>query len=294
MADTTFVDDSTVIYASWLNDINDFFYTLFNSATTAANARTALGLGTIATQAANNVSITGGTITGITDIAVADGGTGASTALAARLSLGAVGNLTGIQVLTSSGTYTPTAGTKRIFVEAQGPGGGGGGSGSTDSWVGGGGAEGGYVAKLITSVAASYTITIPAGGTGGTATGNGGNASNTVFTDGAGLTLTAGGGQGGPVGGVATTPGAGGTATGGDINIVGAQALGSNTASSTFSFGWGARSKFGRGGTASTPGSGGVAANGYGAGGAAGFRSTTTSRAGGAGSDGLIVVWEYS
>jgi hypothetical protein len=42
-----------------------------------ATARTSLGLGSIATQAANNVSITGGSITGITDLAVADGGTGA-------------------------------------------------------------------------------------------------------------------------------------------------------------------------------------------------------------------------
>lgn len=40
-------------------------------ATTAAGARTALGLGTMATQAANNVSITGGSIDGIT----VDGGT---------------------------------------------------------------------------------------------------------------------------------------------------------------------------------------------------------------------------
>ena len=41
--------------------------------------RATLGLGTIATQAANNVTITGGSISGITDLAVADGGTGAST-----------------------------------------------------------------------------------------------------------------------------------------------------------------------------------------------------------------------
>lgn len=40
-------------------------------ATTASGARTALGLGSIATQAANNVSITGGTIDGVT----IDGGT---------------------------------------------------------------------------------------------------------------------------------------------------------------------------------------------------------------------------
>ncbi len=45
----------------------------------AAAGRTTLGLGTIATQAANSVSITGGSITGITDLAVADGGTGVST-----------------------------------------------------------------------------------------------------------------------------------------------------------------------------------------------------------------------
>lgn len=56
--------------------------------TTAADARTALGLGTIATQAASSVSITGGSITGITDLAVADGGTGASTAANARTNLG--------------------------------------------------------------------------------------------------------------------------------------------------------------------------------------------------------------
>jgi hypothetical protein len=57
-------------------------------AITAALARTALGLGTIATQDANNVTISGGAITGITDLAVADGGTGASTAAAAIANLG--------------------------------------------------------------------------------------------------------------------------------------------------------------------------------------------------------------
>jgi len=56
--------------------------------TDAATARTTLGLGTISTQDASNVSITGGSITGITDLAVADGGTGASTASGARANLG--------------------------------------------------------------------------------------------------------------------------------------------------------------------------------------------------------------
>ncbi len=61
--------------------------------TDAAAQRTTLGLGSIATQNANNVAITGGTITGgsitgITDLAVADGGTGASDAATARSNLG--------------------------------------------------------------------------------------------------------------------------------------------------------------------------------------------------------------
>lgn len=50
--------------------------------------RANLGLGTISTQDANTVDITGGSIAGITDLAIADGGTGASTATAARANLG--------------------------------------------------------------------------------------------------------------------------------------------------------------------------------------------------------------
>lgn len=53
-----------------------------------STARASLGLGSIATQDADNVSVTGGSVTGITDLAVADGGTGASTVAGARTNLG--------------------------------------------------------------------------------------------------------------------------------------------------------------------------------------------------------------
>ena len=57
-------------------------------AESGSTARNSLGLGSIAVQESSNVVITGGKITGITDVAVADGGTGASTTSDARTNLG--------------------------------------------------------------------------------------------------------------------------------------------------------------------------------------------------------------
>jgi hypothetical protein len=97
---------------------------LLDDANTAAQ-RTTLGLGTIATQNANAVAITGGSailsnvtsdaasfstaninggsIVNITDLAIADGGTGASNAVDARANLG-LGNLA-----TQNGTFSGTS-----------------------------------------------------------------------------------------------------------------------------------------------------------------------------------------
>ena len=86
---------------------------------TTAFVNTKVGtLGTMASQNATAVAITGGTITGITDLTVADGGTGASTITANSVVLGngtsaLSGNLvapsTSGNVLTSNGTTWTSA-----------------------------------------------------------------------------------------------------------------------------------------------------------------------------------------
>ncbi len=72
----------------------------------ASDQRTTLGLGTIATQNANNVTISGGSVSGITDLAVADGGTGASNAANARTNLG-LGTIA-VENAGASGSFTTT------------------------------------------------------------------------------------------------------------------------------------------------------------------------------------------
>lgn len=87
-------------------------FQMLNPSGTAAAGRTTLGLGTIATQAASNVTITGGSITGITDLAIADGGTGASTASAAfdALKQAATDSSTGVvEKATSAEVVSETA-----------------------------------------------------------------------------------------------------------------------------------------------------------------------------------------
>jgi hypothetical protein len=67
------------------------------------------GFGTMSTQNANSVSITGGSVTGITDLAIADGGTGQSTANAAFNALAPSQTGNAGKYLTTDGTDTSWA-----------------------------------------------------------------------------------------------------------------------------------------------------------------------------------------
>ena len=105
--------------------------------------------------------ITGGSISGITDLAVADGGTGASTAANARLNLSAVGytTTTGSVVINSGTTAqrdgSPTDGYFRYNSDLD----------SFEGYVGGawggvGGAQaGGVIYENGTTISANYTFT---------------------------------------------------------------------------------------------------------------------------------------
>lgn len=80
------------------------------------------GIGSMALQDAGSVNITGGSIAGITDLAIADGGTGASTAAVALSNLGAypasnpagyttnTGTVTAVTVATANGLAGTTSG----------------------------------------------------------------------------------------------------------------------------------------------------------------------------------------
>jgi hypothetical protein len=83
---------------------------------TASGARTALGLGTVATQNSNAIAITGGSITGITDLTVADGGTGASTLTANGILQGNGTSAISAITIGASGTILISNGTTASFT----------------------------------------------------------------------------------------------------------------------------------------------------------------------------------
>lgn len=216
---------------------------------------------------------------------------------------------------TGSGTYTPSAGTRRIDLELQGAGAGGGSADGTTGLnaVGLGGGGGAWLQKRLTADFAGASYVVGAKGPGGTSPGNnnGTDGGDTTFTTSGGspVTYTAGGGKGGDVGGPSTNfarsggagLGAGGLASGGDIEmhggdtsvsiaLVNGNAVGGMGGSSRY-----ANARLGATiGAANTSSLGGNA-SGKGGGGSGGVCSgTATAVVGGDGSDGMIVIWEWS
>ena len=136
-------------------------------ASTAADARINLGLGsgattsvgTIAVQNANAVAITGGTITGVTPIAITSGGTGASDAATARINLGLGSGATtsvGTVAIQNANAVAITGGTISGL------------SSPIDVASGGTGGNTAAAARAgISAVGTSLTITAGAGLTGG-------------------------------------------------------------------------------------------------------------------------------
>jgi len=217
--------------------------------------------------------------------------------LAARIVTGNQGRLLNVQRFTLAGsyTYTPTPGTSSIVVEVVGAGGGGGFSiinpGGENGYVGAGGGGGGYATSRLTDVPASQDLTVGAGGAGGENYVQGERGGESSFGD-----ITASGG--GPAGDNSALAwgGEGGMGSGGNLfNARGGTGGDMHEHSDTLSQvpGAGGPSKYDAG-SRGVPGGTGAGVNGlYGSGGS-GALTYDVPAAGGAGGDGLVVVWEYS
>ncbi|EKG1491561.1 tail fiber protein [Escherichia coli] len=205
---------------------------------------------------------------------------------------GYVGRLISTRVFTSSGTYTPTPGTKRIRVTITGGGGGGGGCKATsnnETFFGAGGGAGGTVITILTPTQNSYPVTIGAGGAGGVSATNGLKGGDSSF----GSVIAPGGEGGGKVGVTNTNGGNGGVPNIGDIRITGGDG-GDGQSGNIGVSGEGGASYWGGGGRAGA--GGGVRGRAFGSGGGgaydAGYRGT--SMTGGKGAAGICIIEEFA
>ncbi|EFJ2143814.1 phage tail protein [Escherichia coli] len=205
---------------------------------------------------------------------------------------GYVGRLVNTRVFTSSGTYTPTPGTKRIRVTITGGGGGGGGCqaiSSNETFFGAGGGAGGTVITILTPTQNSYPVTIGAGGAGGVGATNGLKGGDSSF----GSVIAPGGEGGGKVGVTNTNGGNGGVPNIGDIRITGGDGGDGQSGNISVS-GEGGASYWGGGGRAGA--GGGVRGRAFGSGGGGAYDAgySGTSMTGGKGADGVCIIEEFA
>ncbi|MEC9528373.1 phage tail protein, partial [Escherichia coli] len=205
---------------------------------------------------------------------------------------GYVGRLVNTRVFTSSGTYTPTPGTKRIRVTITGGGGGGGGCkaiSNNETFFGAGGGAGGTVITTLILTKDSYPVTIGAGGAGGVSATNGLKGGDSSFGS-----VIAPGGEGGGKSGVTNTNGGnGGVPSTGGINIIGGNG-GDGQSGNIGVSGEGGASYWGGGGRAGA--GGGVSGKAYGSGGGGAYDAgySGTSMTGGKGAAGICIIEEFA
>lgn len=263
MSNTTYSDFSPpAINAAWLNDVNNLVYNLVGNGVNAP---------------AND-----------TDVLV---------------NLGATGRLLNVQTFTASGTYIPTVGTTSIIVDMVG--GGASGSGTVATGVGQlalgiGGGGGAFCRSRFTSGFVGASVVVGAGGAAPAAGAAGNNGGASSF-----LGMTAGGGAGGSAGTAVPTSNvrgslAGGVATGGNIlNVPGEPskpAWGALTPPIIYpSLGGGSRLGWGGVAGANPSTAPSSAATGYGGGGSgSGYAASLPASAGGAGTSGIVIIYEYA
>ncbi|HAI2560414.1 TPA: phage tail protein [Escherichia coli] len=205
---------------------------------------------------------------------------------------GYVGRLVNTRVFTSSGTYTPTPGTKRIRVTITGGGGGGGGCkaiSNNETFFGAGGGAGGTVITTLILTKDSYPVTIGAGGAGGVSATNGFKGGDSSF----GSVIAPGGEGGGKLGVTNTNGGNGGVPSTGGINIIGGNG-GDGQSGNIGVSGEGGTSYWGGGGRAGA--GGGVSGKAYGSGGGGAYDAgySGTSMTGGKGAAGVCIIEEFA
>ncbi len=214
------------------------------------------------------------------------------------------GRLLNVQVFYNSGTYTATPGTKKVIVEMVGGGAGSAGSraaGSGQVAIGGAGGAGSYAKGSFTQNFNGVQVTVGTKGAGGTVSGP--YASDGGTSSFGSLISAAGGAAGQPAGPTSSFPfstvAAAVSAGANGANIIGTPGQGASASiavnASVVIESPGGSSQFGAGGFITAFNAKGINGSGYGSGGGPSkVNSGSAAVAGGDGSQGLVIVWEYA